>query len=157
MPTLATIATSINGSLMDVPDSNFVAHEHIQIYPANHPVSLNQTWTIVSDADGVPVPPGYVNIFAGNDPSNHLCIDIPDSNTTPRTLVQLYPIDKPGGKPNQQWKYIPVGDNQVYIASALDNNLVLDLRGGGAAPHTLIQIYKLGDKQPNQIWYLSPV
>jgi len=54
-------------------------------------------------------------------------------------------------------RYIPVGDNQVYIASALDNSLVLDLRGGGAAAHTLIQIYKLGDKKPNQIWYLSPV
>jgi hypothetical protein len=65
-------------------------------------------------------------------------------------------IDKPGGATNQQWKLVPVGDNQVYIASALDNNLVLDLRGGGAAPHTLIQLYNVGDKKPNQIWYLSP-
>jgi hypothetical protein len=157
MPTLATIATAINGSVMDVPHSNFVAHEHIQIYPMNRPLTLNQTWTIVSDLDGVPVPPGYVNIFAGNEPKNLLCIDIPDASTNPRTLVQLYPIDQPGGKPNQQWKLIPVGDNMVYIASHLDNNLVLDLRGGGAAPHTLIQIYPVGNMQPNQIWYLSPV
>lgn len=156
MPTLATIATAINGSVMDVPDSKFVKHEHIQIYPQNSPVTLNQKWTIVSDADGVPVPPGYVNIFAGDDPSNHLCIDVPDSSTKSGTLVQLWPIDKPGGATNQQWKLIPVGHNQVYIASALDNNLVLDLRGGGAAPHTLIQIYDVGDKKPNQIWYLSP-
>lgn len=59
MPTLATIATAINGSVMDVPDSKFVAHQHIQIYPKNSPVTLNQKWTIVSDADGVPVPPRY--------------------------------------------------------------------------------------------------
>ena len=43
--------------------------------------------------------------------------------------MQLYLIDKPGGNPNQLWKLIPVGDNQVYIASALDSSLVLDLRG----------------------------
>ena len=54
MPTLATIATTINGSVMDVPDSKFVKHEHIQIYPLNSPVTLNQKWTIVSDADGLP-------------------------------------------------------------------------------------------------------
>jgi Ricin-type beta-trefoil lectin domain-like len=156
MPTLATIATLINGSLMDVPDSKFVAHEHVQIYPKNSPVTLNQKWTIVSSLDGVPVPPGYVNIFAGDDPSNHLCLDIPDSNTTPGTLVQLYPVDKPGGARNQQWKYISVRDNRVYIASALNEKLVLDLRGGGATPHTLIQIYDVGDMQPNQIWYLDP-
>jgi hypothetical protein len=157
MPTFATIATAINGSVMDVPDSNFVAHEHIQIYPANRPITLNQTWTIVSSLDGVPVPQGYVNIFAGEDPTNHLCIDVPDSSTTPGTLVQLYPIDKPGGALNQQWKYIPVGDNQVYIASALNENLVLDLRGGSAAAHTLIQIYDVGHLKPNQIWFLNPV
>jgi len=156
MPTLATIAIAINGSVMDVPDSQFVKHEHIQIYPLNSLVTLNQKWTIVSDADGVPVPPGYVNIFTGDGPSNHLCIDVPDSSTKSGTLVQLWPIDKPGGATNQQWKLVPVGDNQGYIASALDNNLVLDLRGGRAAPHTLIQIYNVGDKKPNQIWYLSP-
>ena len=100
--------------------------------------------------------PGYVNIFAGDDPSCHPCIDVPDSSTKSGTLVQLWPIDKPGGATNQQWKLVPVGDNQVYIASALDNNLVLDLRGGGTAPHTLIQIYNVGDKKPNQIWCLSP-
>ena len=54
MPTLATIATAINGSVMDVPDSKFVKHEHIQICPLNSPVTLNQKWTIVSDADGLP-------------------------------------------------------------------------------------------------------
>ena len=97
-----------------------------------------------------------MNIFAGDDPSCHPCIDVPDSSTKSGTLVQHWPIDKPGGATNQQWKLVPVGDNQVYIASALDNNLVLDLRGGGAAPHTLIQIYNVGDKKPNQIWYLSP-
>jgi hypothetical protein len=156
MPTLAKIATVINGSVLDVPDSKFVKHEHIQIFPQNSPITLNQKWTIVSDADGVPVPPGFVNIFAGDDPSNHLCIDIPDSSTTSGTLVQLFPIDKPGGAKNQQWKLIPAGDNQVHIASALDNNLVLDLRGGGAAPHTLIQIFEAGHKKPNQTWLLSP-
>ena len=134
MPTLATIATTINGSVMDVPDSKFVKHEHIQICPLNSPVTLNQKWTIVSDADGVPVPPGYVNIFAGDDPSNHLCIDVPDSSTKSGTLVQHWPIDKPGGATNQQWKLVPVGDNQVYIAIALDNNFVLDLRGAELHP-----------------------
>jgi len=157
MPTLATIATAINGSVMDVPDSKFVKHEHIQIYPKNSPVSLNQTWTIVSSLDGVPVPPGFVNIFAGNDPANHLCLDVPDSSTKSGTLAQLYPVDKPGGATNQQWKLISAGHNQVFIASALNENLVLDLRGGGAAPHTKIQIYNLGDMQPNQIWSLNPI
>ena len=155
MPTLVTISTSINGSVMDVPDSKFVAHEHIQIYPKNSPTTLNQTWTIVSSLDGVPVPPGHINIFAGDDPTNHLCIDVPDSSTKSGTLVQLYPIDKPGGARNQQWKYIHVGDNRVYIASALNNNLVLDLQGGGAAPHTKIQISDVGDLLPSQIWLVN--
>jgi hypothetical protein len=63
MPTLATIATAINGSVMDVPDSKFVKRAHIQIYPQNSPVSLIQKWTIVSDADGVPVPPRICKHF----------------------------------------------------------------------------------------------
>lgn len=155
MPTLVTIATSINGSVMDVPHSKFVTHHHIQIYPKHSPITLNQTWTIVSSLDGVAVPPGYVNIFAGDDPTNHLCIDVPHSSTKSGTHVQLYPIHKPGGAPNQQWKYIPVGDNQVYIASALNNKLVLDLDGGGAAPQTRIQISDVGDMKPSQIWIVN--
>ncbi len=51
MPAIGTMATAIDGLLLDVPDSKFVAHEHIRIYPANSPVSLNQTWTNVSDLD----------------------------------------------------------------------------------------------------------
>ena len=156
MPTLATIATKINGSLIDVPHANFAPHQHLQIYHPNNPITLNQTWTIVDNSDGgVPIPPGYVNIFAGNEPTNLLCIDIPDSLSVSRTLVQLYPVNGPGGTPNQQWKLIPVTDSYVYIASALDNNLVLDVRGGGGADHTQVQIHALGNAQPNQLWFLN--
>ena len=140
---------------MDVPHSKFVAHQHIQIFPANSPITLNQTWTIVSELDGVPVPYGYCNILAGKEPENHLCIDVPHSTTTPNTLVQLYPLNKPGGTPNQQWKLIPVSDNWVYIASALDHGIVLEVRGGGA-PHEHIQICPVGDKPPSQLWLLNP-
>jgi hypothetical protein len=75
--------------------------------------------------------------------------------------VQLYPANGPGGTPNQQWKFIPVtiqllGLAQVQlgflIASALDNNLVLDVRGGGGAAHTPLQIFSVGNNQANQIW-----
>jgi len=159
MPTLATIATKINNYRMDVPSSNFVPHQGLQIYPANTPTTLNQEWTLVSNIDGVPVPNGYVNIFAGNEPSNHLCIDVPNGVAQPEIEVQLYPINRPGGTANQQWKLIPVPGlpNWVFIASALDNSLVLDVRGGSGAAHTPIQIYTRGNEQPNQIWFLNPV
>jgi hypothetical protein len=152
-PAFATIATKINQSVLDVPHSNFSKHQHIQIYPLNSPTTLNQTWTIVEAVGDLPQ--GYANIFAGHEPSNHLCLDIPDSNTTPRTLIQLYPVNGPGGSKNQQWKLIPAGDNYVYIASALDHNLVLDVRGGSGDPHTLIQIFNQGNQQPNQLWILN--
>jgi hypothetical protein len=156
MPAIATIATKVNGNLLDVPHANFVAGQTLQIYPPNKPRSANQTWTIVSSSDGVPVPHGYVNIFCGDELSSHLLLDVPHANTTPGTLVQLYPANQPGGTPNQQWKYISAGNNYVYIASALNENLVLDLRGGGAAPGTPLQIWELGHLQPNQMWILNP-
>ena len=156
MPSLATIATAINGFLVDVPGADFVAHQRLQIYPANIPITSNQIWTIVSDADGVPVPPGYVNIFAGDELPSHLCIDVPYARAVSGTPVQLYPANQPGGTPNQQWKLVPVTGNLVYIASALDNNLVLDVRGGGGAAHTPLQIYSVGNEQPNQLWLLNP-
>jgi hypothetical protein len=130
----------------------------IQIDSQISPTPLNQQWTIVSSSDDVHVPAGYVNIFAGAESSKHLCIDIPHSSTKERTEVQLYPIDGPGGHPNQQWKLIPVGtEGYVYIASALDNDLVLDVRGGEGAAGTKVEIYERGDKRPNQMWILNPV
>jgi hypothetical protein len=148
----------VSGFLLDVPHSNFVAHENIQVYPQNNPTSLNQTWTIVSSLDDVPVPAGYCNIFAGDEPANNLCIDIPHSDTASGTLVQLYPIDKPGGATNQQWKLVPYveGQNLMYIVSAFNDNLVLDVRGGKGQAHALIQIYEKGDGKPNQLWILNP-
>ena len=69
-----------------------------------------------------------------------------------------YPADGPGGHANQQWKLIPIGtDGYVYIASALDNDLVLDVRGGEGAAGTKVEIYKRGDKKPNQMWIVNPV
>jgi Ricin-type beta-trefoil lectin domain-like len=156
MPSVATIATKINGFLLDAPKLD--KHEHIQIDSQTSPPSANQQWTIVSHSDVSSIPAGYVNIFAGDESSKHLCIDIPDSSTTERTLVQLYPADGPGGHANQQWKLIPVGtEGYVYIASALDNDLVLDVRGGEGTAGTKVEIYKRGDKKPNQMWILNPV
>jgi hypothetical protein len=158
MSTFATIATKINGMLMDVPDSNFVAHQHIQIYPANRPITLNQKWTIVDGSNGaVPLPAGYVNIYSGGDASKHLCLDIPGSSTKPKTLIQLYPANGPGGSKNQQWKLIPAENNYVYIASALNENLVLDVIGDSGAARTKIQIYDRGNNKPNQLWILNSV
>ena len=158
MPTFATIATKINGFLMDVPHSNFAAHQQIQIYFANSPTSLNQTWTIVSHNDVPSVPDGYVIIYAGKDPSNHLCLDVPDSDATSGTLIQLYPVNGGGaGTKNQHWKLVPGGDNYVNIASRLNEKLVLDVVGDSGAPHTKIQIYNFGSGKPNQLWCLNPV
>jgi len=148
LPTYATIATAINGFVMDVPHSKFVRYEHIQIYPKNNPVTSNQKWAIVISGDDVGLPP--------SESGNPLCIDIPHSTTKSGTLVQLFPLDKPGGAPNQQWKYIPAGDNLNYIASALGNDLVLDVIHGEGAAGTKIQIFKRGDRKPNQLWYVDP-
>ena len=156
MPSVATIATKINGFVLDAPKLD--KHEHIQIDKLGTPTPQNQQWTIVSHSDVPSVPDGYVIIYAGDESSKHLCIDIPHSNTKERTLVQLYPEDGPGGHKNQQWKLIPIGtEGYVYIASALDNDLVLDVRGGEGAAGTRVEIDKRGDKKLYQMWILNPV
>ena len=151
---LSTPGAKVPHCAMDVPHSNFAAHQHLQIFSAHSPVTRNQTWSIISQSDGVPLPTGYINILAGAE-THGLCIDVPHSSTAPGTLVQLYPLNQPGGTPNQQWKLIPATGIWVYIASALDNNLVLDVRGGDSAPGTLIQLYTVGDNQLNQLWFLT--
>ena len=83
MPVIVTIATKINGFVLDAPKLD--KHEHIQI---DKPGGSNQQWTIVSHSDLSSVPDGYVIIYAGDESSKHLCIDIPRSNTKERTLVQ---------------------------------------------------------------------
>ena len=153
MPVIVTIATKINGFVLGAPKLD--KHEHIQI---DKPGGSNQQWTIVSHSDLSSVPDGYVIIFAGDESSKHLCIDIPHSITKERTLVQLYPVDGPGGHKNQHWKLHSIGtEGYVYIESALDNDLVLDVRGGVGTAGTKVEIFKRGDKKPNQMWILNPV
>ena len=157
MSSFATIQTKINGLLMDVPGSNFVAHQNIQIYPANTPISLNQKWTVIGHGDVAAVPDGYVIIYAGKDPSNHLCLDVPDSDAKSGKLIQLYGCNDNGaGTKNQHWKLVSGGDNYVYIASRLNEDLVLDVVGGSGAAHTKIQIYNCGAGKPNQLWLFNP-
>jgi ricin-type beta-trefoil lectin protein len=154
MSTLATIATAINGFLMDVPKS--LAHQVIQIFPANSPITLNQKWTIVNLGEGgLPGPAGHINIFAGHDPSNHLCIDVPDAVALPGIFVQLLPATTPGGTKSQQWKLKQTKDNNVYIESALDSNLVLQVLIGVAGMP--LQIWPKEKDQLNQLWLLNPV
>src|SRR5271168_264140 len=106
MPTIVTISNPLSGSVMDVPHSNFAAHQHLQAHTRNKPRTLNQTWTIVGSSDDVSIPAGLVNIYSGEESQNHLCIDIPHSQLIPGTPVQLYPADKPGGALNQQWRLV---------------------------------------------------
>jgi hypothetical protein len=154
MSRLVNIATQLDGFVMDVPSSNFAVHQTIQIYPLNIPPSLNQTWTIVDYTDEPSLPFGFVNIYAG-DGSSRLCLDVPSGSTTPGTIVQLYPINGPGGTANQRWQIQLVADTFVYIVSALNVGLVLDVRGGAGAAHTPIQTYTLGNQQPNQLWLIT--
>jgi len=157
MPSVATIASMINGFVLDAPKLN--GHEHIQIDKPDNPPPQNQQWTVVSHKEVASVPEGYVIIYAGDESSKHLCINIPHSNTTDGTEVHLYRAQGPGGHPNQQWKLKPIDGTEgyVYIESALDKDLVLTVRGGNGAAGTKVEINKRGDKKPNQMWILNPV
>jgi hypothetical protein len=75
----------------------------------------------------------------------------------PGALPRLRPIDKPRGTPSQQWELIEVNGhgNWVYIASALDNNLVLEGRGDSSTPGNLIQVNQV--EEANQIRYGSSI
>jgi ricin-type beta-trefoil lectin protein len=69
------------------------------------------------------------------------CLDIPSGDTTPGTLVQIYPCH---GGPNQQWTFFTNGEIQVL-------GQCLDIPSGNAAPNTLVQIYPCHGG-PNQQW-----
>jgi hypothetical protein len=45
--------------------------------------------------------------------------------------------------------------NWVHIASALDNNLVLEGRGDSSTPGNLIQVNQVEEANPNQIWVID--
>ena len=88
-------------------------------------------------------------------------LSVPNSNTNNGTCIQVWGgdgtqnengDDSPRGA-KQLWKLIPTEREGVYlVASALDENKVLDVNGGGTMSGTAVQLYdKHGDY--NQQWY----
>lgn len=151
------IFTAINDYVLDVSSSKFNPLQKIQIYPENRPPTANQAWYLYTKG----VPGGFAIIFAGcvaNTPSVPLCIDIPHSNATPGTAVQLYRMNGAGGTPNQHWKVQFIEHTTVcHISSALNPKLVLSVRGTKGEVHALVETDELGDNKPNQLWTPSPM
>lgn len=153
------VATAIANAIVGEP-SHPETQPSIPVYQPSHDVQIweqnatdAQKWWMRQNEDGT---------VSFRCASCYEWLSVPNANTNNGTRVQVWGgdgtknaegNDSPRGL-KQCWKLVPTSREGVYlIASALDDNKVLDVNGGGTAPGTAVQLYDKTGKY-NQQWYL---
>jgi len=152
------IKTRLNGFVLDIEGSNQSPRARIISYPMNGATGTpNQHWELVEVAKKNTVPDVNTTYLIKSQ-LNGFVLDIEGSNQAPCTPILSYPTNGEKGTPNQQWRFIPVGDGTYLIRSVL-HNFVIDITGSNQAPCTRVISYPVNGTlgTPNQQWILVPV
>jgi hypothetical protein len=143
-PVQAVILNKNSGLCLDVPGGDGRDNVLIQQYTINN--GPNQHWTITqvgNASDGDPV-------YTITSVASGKCLDVPNGSADDNVQIQQYQCH---GGPNQQWKFVPVGNGYYAIRNAA-TGLYFDIPSGSIDDSTILQQYHYNGGGDNQKWKL---
>ena len=145
------ITTSLDtAKAVDVPDAGYAEGLLLRIHKSNYTDA--QKWQFISTGDGYYV---IMNV------KNGLCLTAKAHGgstwgaSSGTTVIQYNEIEGAAYKKYQKWKPEPAGDGGYYLRSAV-SGLYLDVKGGGSANDTPLQVHK-ANQSAAQKFYLNRV
>ncbi len=138
----AMLVNKNSGKALDVPGFS-ADNVLIQQYSING--GANQRWRFTKVAENEQGP-----VYTLTNQSSQKCMDVVGAVTDVHAQVQQYPCH---GGPNQQWRFVPVGDGYFAIIS-VNSGLCLDIPNSSGADGVWVQQYPF-QGHANQQWRLA--